>query len=94
MTLAARTDADELRRVAATLDKFLYSDADVLREIAARLDERRCCDTCKWWQSPPTSEGEAGLCLHEHRRFGPAGHCGALVATDADFGCVQWEAIG
>ena len=86
-------DADELRRIAATLAKFLCSDAGVLREIAARLDGHRC-DTCRWWQ-PPEPEFVAGLCLRtgqDDAKFGPAVSRVTIVESDPDFGCVQREA--
>ncbi len=74
----------------AGLDLDVVLNMKPLATRTVRLMPIPRCDTCKVWQ-PPAPNFTAGLCLHGHRRFGPAGDCRKLVATDADFGCVQWE---
>jgi hypothetical protein len=93
------TDADELRRIAGTLDNFLDSDADVLVGIAARLDAARC-NTCRWWVETDKECGRVGTPLKIAPPGSPvilqldddAQDCQAILCTPPDFGCVQWEA--
>lgn len=48
------------------------------------------CRTCRWWDGPPYNGCQMSV-NRERRKFG-VGSGDGDVATDPDFGCIQWQA--
>lgn len=60
----------------------------------------RRCRSCKWWWTTRRGDAKWGECQLTRRDAGiPAHHesralaNGTSLATQADFGCVQWEPV-
>lgn len=77
---------------ASGLDSSRESAREWLPDLIAKHLPR--CDGCKHWSFAPDYKPPAGTCALQN---GPQGKvssdCGDwTIYTEADFGCVQWEA--
>lgn len=68
-----------------------HADGAALEAEARRIVEAGSgrCATCRWWGGPPYNGCQMSM-DRERRKFGVGSEDGD-VATDPDFGCIQWE---